>query len=167
MYESWSESEAKYFFLRRVYGCDVEISLRCSLKFALQKRFLFMCSSGEKNVNYASKMAHMLLLSTCEEQGREGLVLFLWGEGHNPSEIHRELYGVYGEDCMDRSNVSGWCAFSKAAIPWGCAPPVVVATVCKVFPTHDTHVPGNFTRVIPFSPQKSHYFSLLFTHWRQ
>ena len=43
------------------------------------------------------------------------------------------------------------------------APPGDVATVRTVFPIHATHVPLNFTRVMPFSPTKSHYTSPLFT----
>ena len=44
--------------------------------------------------------------------------VILWAKGHNPKEIHRDMCGAYGEDCMDRSSVSKWCAFFKAAIPW-------------------------------------------------
>ena len=36
----------------------------------------------------------------------------------------------------------------------------------SVFSIHATHVPMNFTRVIPFNPQKSHCIALLFTHRR-
>ncbi|KAJ9581607.1 hypothetical protein L9F63_023215, partial [Diploptera punctata] len=39
------------------------------------------------------------------------VVRFLWAKGHKPSEIHRDMRGVYGDDCMDRSNVSRWCTF--------------------------------------------------------
>ncbi|KAJ9598719.1 hypothetical protein L9F63_010605 [Diploptera punctata] len=51
----------------------------------------------------------MLQSSTCEEQ--RSVVRFLWAKGHKPSEIHRDMRGVYGDDCMDRSNVSRWCTF--------------------------------------------------------
>ena len=57
-------------------------------------------SSNERSVNYATKMACMLL-SSCEEQRSVGLVQFLWAKGHNPREIHRDMCDVYGEDCMD------------------------------------------------------------------
>lgn len=60
-------------------------------------------------MNHATKMARMLLSSTCEEQ--RSVVRFLWAKGHKPSDIHRDMQGVYGDDCMDRSNVSRWCAF--------------------------------------------------------
>ena len=43
-----------------------------------------------------------------------------------------------------------------------CASPEDVVTVHTVFSMHAIHVPVNF-RVMPFSPQKSHYTSLLFT----
>ncbi|PSN41760.1 hypothetical protein C0J52_08869 [Blattella germanica] len=32
-------------------------------------------------------------------------------KGHKPREIHRDMHGMYGDDCMDRSNVSRWCTF--------------------------------------------------------
>ncbi|PSN53017.1 hypothetical protein C0J52_01160 [Blattella germanica] len=51
----------------------------------------------------------MLQSSTCEEQ--RSVVRFLWPKGHKPSEIHRDMHGVYGDDCMDRSNVSRWYTF--------------------------------------------------------
>ena len=76
----------------------------------------FVCSSSERSVNYVTKMACMLLSSTCEEQ--RSVVWVLWTKGHNLSEIHRDMCGVYGEDCLDRSNVSRLFAFFKAAIPW-------------------------------------------------
>ena len=69
-----------------------------------------MCSSCERSVNHATNMACMLL-PTCDEQ--QSIVRFLWAKGHNPSEIHRDMCGVYGEDCMDCSNVSRWCTFFK------------------------------------------------------
>ncbi|PSN41578.1 hypothetical protein C0J52_17894 [Blattella germanica] len=51
----------------------------------------------------------MLQSSTCEEQ--RSIVRFLWVKGHKPSEIHWDMRGMYGDDCMDRSNVSRWCIF--------------------------------------------------------
>ena len=75
-----------------------------------------MCSSSERNVNYATQMVCMLLSSKCEEQQSVDLVQFLWAKGHIPSEIHKEMCGVYGKT-MDHSNVSRWCSFFKAAIP--------------------------------------------------
>ncbi|KAJ9588996.1 hypothetical protein L9F63_017691 [Diploptera punctata] len=56
-------------------------------------------------------MARMLQSSTCEEQ--RSVVRFLWAKGHKPSEIHRDMRGVYGYDCMDRSNV-----FRKVSARW-------------------------------------------------
>ncbi|KAJ9592242.1 hypothetical protein L9F63_001243 [Diploptera punctata] len=56
-------------------------------------------------------MARMLQSSTCEEQ--RSVVRFLWAKGHKPSEIHRDMRGVYGDDCMDRSNV-----FRKVSARW-------------------------------------------------
>ncbi|KAJ9601784.1 hypothetical protein L9F63_000076, partial [Diploptera punctata] len=67
------------------------------------------CISCERSLNYATKMARVLQSSTCEEQ--RSVVRFLWAKGHKPSEIHRDMRGVYGDDCMDRSNVSRWCTF--------------------------------------------------------
>ncbi|KAJ4430295.1 hypothetical protein ANN_22508, partial [Periplaneta americana] len=37
--------------------------------------------------------------------------VFSWAEGHNPSEIHKHMYGLYMEDCINRSNISRWCTF--------------------------------------------------------
>ncbi|KAG8236972.1 hypothetical protein J437_LFUL016543 [Ladona fulva] len=54
-------------------------------------------------------MARMLLSSTCEEQ--QSVVRYLWAKGHSPSEIHRDMHGVYGDNCLDRSNVFRLCAF--------------------------------------------------------
>ena len=72
--------------------------------------YLFLrCSSSERSLNYATKMARILQLSTCEEQ--RSVVRFLWAKGHKPSDIHRDMRGLYGDDCMDRSNVSRWCTF--------------------------------------------------------
>ncbi|KAJ9578724.1 hypothetical protein L9F63_005086 [Diploptera punctata] len=56
-------------------------------------------------------MARMLQSSTCEEQ--RSVVRFLWAKGHKPSEIHWDMCGVYGDDCMDRSNV-----FRKVSARW-------------------------------------------------
>ncbi|KAJ9590759.1 hypothetical protein L9F63_016275 [Diploptera punctata] len=53
----------------------------------------------------------MLQSSTCEEQ--RSVVRFLWAKGHKPSEIHRDMHGVYGDDCIDRSNV-----FRKVSARW-------------------------------------------------
>ena len=64
----------------------------------------FMCSSSERGVKYATKLARMLLSSTREMQ--RIIVRFLWAKGHNPSEIQSDMRGVYGEDGMDRSYVS-------------------------------------------------------------
>ena len=55
--------------------------------------FFFMRSSSKRSRNYATKMACILLLSTSEEQRSGGLVRFVWAKGHNPSEIHRDMYG--------------------------------------------------------------------------
>ena len=140
------------FFLHWHCAWDVEISLGYSLKFSLQTQcaFFFMGISSERSVNYATKMTCMLLSSACEEQQSIGLVRFLWAEVHNPSEVHRNTCGMYGEDCMDH-NIPRWCEFFKE-----CALPGDIATVHTVFHVHATHVPVNFTQVIPFSPQKLH-----------
>ncbi|KAJ4432349.1 hypothetical protein ANN_20968 [Periplaneta americana] len=66
-------------------------------------------SSSDRSLNYATKMARILLSSICEEQ--RSFVRFLWAKGHNLSEIHRDMCGIYGEDCMNYSNISRWCAF--------------------------------------------------------
>ena len=44
-----------------------------------------MCSSNEGNLNYATKVAKMLLSSACEEQ--RSVERFLWAKGRNSSEI--------------------------------------------------------------------------------
>ena len=49
-------------------------------------------------------MARMLLSSMGEEH--RTVVRFLWAKGHNLSEIHRDICGVYGEECMDQDNIS-------------------------------------------------------------
>ena len=56
---------------------------------------LFMCIFRKRTLNDATKMVRMLL-SMCEEQ--RSAVQFLWTAGHNPSEIHMDMCGVYGED---------------------------------------------------------------------
>ena len=87
-----------------------------NLKFSLQTQYFFMRNSNQRSVNYATNMARILLSSTCEEQ--RSVVKFLWAKEHNLSDVHRDMCGVYGDDCMDRSNVSRWCAFFKAVIPF-------------------------------------------------
>ena len=54
-------------------------------------------------------MARVLLSSTVEEQ--RGVIRFLWANRKNPTEIHREMLDVYGDDCLDRSNIARWCSF--------------------------------------------------------
>ena len=78
----------------------------------------FMCSSSERSMNYVTKMTCMLLFSTCEEHCSVGLVQSLWARGHNPSETHRDMCGVYGEDWMDHTNVSRWYTIFKDLPPW-------------------------------------------------
>ena len=56
---------------------------------------------------------------------------------------------------------------SRNCRPEECTPPGDVATVHTVVPIYATHVPVNFTRVMPFSLQKSHYTWPLFTRWRE
>ena len=63
------------------------------LKFSLQTQ-------------YSTKMMRILLSPLYEEQ--RSLVRFLCAKWHSPSEIQRDMRGVYGEDCMDRSNFSRW-----------------------------------------------------------
>ena len=105
------------FFLHWNSEWDVEISLKYTLKFSLQTQsFFFMCSSSERSVNYSTVMVCMLMSSMCEEE--QSVVQFLWAKGHNPSEIHRDMCGLYGEDCMNCSNISRWCTFFKVAVPW-------------------------------------------------
>ena len=62
----------------------------------------------------SSERKHELRNKDCAHVTSEDLrnvVRFLRIKGHNRSEIYRDMCGVYGEDCMDRSNVSGWRAF--------------------------------------------------------
>ena len=70
-------------------------------------------------MNYTTKMACLLLSSTCEEQQSVGLVQFLWAKGHNPSEIHRDMCGVFGEDCMDRDHLFGIVVSTSDCHPRG------------------------------------------------
>ena len=79
----------------------------------------------------------------------------LWTKGHNPSEIYRDMCGVYGKDCMDRSNVSRLCAFLKILPPWRMRTTWRRCYGPYSFPIHATHVPVNISLVITFSPQKS------------
>ena len=103
-----------------------------------------MCSSSERDVNYATKMERMLLSSTCEEQQSVGLVRFLCAK-----KIHRDMRGMYGDDCTDRRKVS----FKKL-------PPWKMRTTWRYWygkiclSIHAAHVPVNFTRV-EGKPQKN------------
>ena len=113
LYGGWLESNAQYiFFLWWYCGWDVGISPGYSLKFTPQTQ-CFIWSSSERSMNYGTKM---LLSSACEEE--RSVVRFSWAKGHKPSEIHRDMCGVYGEDRMDRSNFSRWCAFFKELPLW-------------------------------------------------
>ncbi|KAJ4434298.1 hypothetical protein ANN_22850, partial [Periplaneta americana] len=82
--------------IRENTGILLEISKGISLKVNTEKT-----NSSERSVNYGTKMARMLLSPTCEEQRS-----VVWDKGRSPSEIHRDMCGVYGDDCMDRSNIS-------------------------------------------------------------
>ena len=64
-------------------------------RFHYRDNVYFMCSSSERSVNYATKVAGMLLSSACEEQWN--VARFLWAKGHNLSEIHRAMWGMFGE----------------------------------------------------------------------
>ena len=103
-------------FILRWYCCwNVEISLRYNLKSSLQTQF-FSCTAVAREAWTSNKDgAHVTVVSVL--WAAKCSTIF-WDRGHNPSEIHRDMCGVYGEDCVDRSNVSKWCAFFKAAVPW-------------------------------------------------
>ena len=116
--------------------------------------FSWYCDSSERSANYAKKMVRMLLSSTCEEQ--------------------RTIERFYVLKCITRVKLTGTCVACMRNNVWTiatsqggahcsrnfrleeCAPPSVVGLVHTVFHIHATHVPVNFTRVMPSSPQKSH-----------
>lgn len=52
-------------------------------------------------------MASLITSSTVEEQ--RAVIRFLFAKGKKPSDIHVEMTGVYGDDCLDYSNVYRWC----------------------------------------------------------
>ena len=114
-------------------------------------------SSSERRVNHGTKMVRMSLSSTCKEQLSVGVVRFLWAKTHNPSEIHRHICGMYGEDCMGRSNVSGWCPFLKELPPWK----MRSSWRCCYGPyslPHILHIcPCEFHSVMPLIPQKRNW----------
>ena len=124
------------------------------LKFSLQTQcFIFMCSSNERSVNYATKMVRMLSSSMWEGLQSVDLVRFLWAKGHNHQiEIHRDVCGMYGEDCIDHSSVSTWCSFFKKLLPcrmcttWRCC-----YSPYSLPHTHHTCPCVNFTLVMSFS----------------
>ena len=110
-YVGWSESNAQ-FFLHWYCGWDVEISPRYSLKFSLQTQcFFFMCNIMRK------AWIMQQIWHTCTVINVWRAVWFLWAKGHNQSEIHRDMWGKYGEDCMDHSNISKMCEFFKELLP--------------------------------------------------
>ena len=103
---------------------------------------------GQRDQRCRQKLSLLnVLILWCDEQ--RIVVRFLWAKGHNPSEIHGDMCGVYEEDCMDHSNVSRWCSFFKVAIPWRMHITWRQAKVHTVFPIH---VPVSFIRVrsMPF-----------------
>ena len=104
-------------YISLLYALHAHIPLRTYLGevFTTDTMCFLMCSSSERNVNYATKMLHMLL-SLCEDQWK--VVWFLWAKGHNLNYILRDMCGVYGEDCMDCRNISRWCAFFKELPAW-------------------------------------------------
>ena len=73
------------------------------------RHYVLLCTALAREAwTYATKMTRMLLSSTCEEQRS-----VMWANGHNPIEMHWDMCSVYGEHCIDHSNVSRWCAFFK------------------------------------------------------
>ena len=99
-------------------------------------------------------MSRILLSSTCEEQ--RSVVRFLWTKKHNPSEIQRTFVECMGKTVWTVPMFPGGAHFSRRQSPEQCASPGDVVTVRTVFHIHVTHVPVNFTRVLPISPQKSY-----------
>ena len=94
-----------------------------------------------------------------DEQQSVGLVRFLWSKGHNPSEIHRDMCGVYWEDCMYRYNVSSWYIFFKATIHW-----TRRTTWRRCYGAYSLpHTRHTCPFEFHFSQQNSHCTSLLFT----
>jgi hypothetical protein len=51
--------------------------------------------------------------SKCEVRA---VIRFLHAKGETAAEIHRQLVSVYGEDVMNRQNVTKWCREFKAGI---------------------------------------------------
>jgi hypothetical protein len=51
-------------------------------------------------------MATVLEECTIEEQ--RSVVRFLWANGHNVKDIHKDIFSVYGEKCLPRKEVHKW-----------------------------------------------------------
>ena len=113
-----------------------------------------MYISSERSVNYATMIARVLLLSKCEEQ--RSVVRFLWAEVQNMSEIHRDMLACTGKTIWTVATSPGGVHSSRNYRLEESAPPGDVGKVYTVFPKHAIHVPVNFTRVVPFIPQKSY-----------
>ena len=71
------------------------------------------------------------------------------------------MYAMYDEHCMDFSNISRWCTFFKELPPGDVAmvhaeqnsPLLSADLIQKDLFIHATHVPVNFTWIVPFSPK--------------
>jgi hypothetical protein len=62
---------------------------------------------GQKSVSVV-KMATVLESCTNEEQG--SVVRFLLAKGLNAKDIHKEMFPVYGGECLSRKAVHNWVA---------------------------------------------------------
>jgi hypothetical protein len=51
-------------------------------------------------------MTTVLEAYTTDEQ--RCVVRFLWAKGHNAKDIHKEMYSVYGGECLSRKAVHNW-----------------------------------------------------------
>jgi hypothetical protein len=48
------------------------------------------------------------VLEECITEGQLSVVRFLWEEGLNAKDIHKEMFPVYGGNCLSRKAVHSW-----------------------------------------------------------
>ena len=66
--------------------------------------YFFMCSSSERTMNYATKMARMLLSSTYEGQRSVGPGKAVWTVATSPGSVHSSR-NCRLEECSPPENV--------------------------------------------------------------
>jgi hypothetical protein len=48
------------------------------------------------------------VLEACITEEQRSVVRFLWAEGLNAKDIHKEMFPVYGGKCLSRKTVPPW-----------------------------------------------------------